>query len=234
MLWRFRPTLWPTVMSIPAFLVLLGLGTWQVGRLAWKEGLIRPFASRTSAPPIALPKDASDIEEREYHRVRLEGEWLNDRELFQTGQTYNGVAGWDVITPFRTKTGELVLVDRGWIPLERKDPARRAEGEIAGPTTAEAIIFRDLRRGYFQPDNEPARNLWFFIDTQAMARAAGVDPVKPYLLVALRSPIPGGFPIGGEIKVALRNEHLSYAITWYSLALALLVIYGLYHTKRVE
>ncbi|MBI1777263.1 MAG: SURF1 family protein [Proteobacteria bacterium] len=221
-------------MTVPAFLALIGLGTWQVERLAWKEGLIRTLESRSSAPPIPLPADAGSIEESEYHRVRLEGEWLHDRELFLTGQTYNGQAGWDVVTPFRNLDGALVLVDRGWIPFERKNPAMRKGGQIEGPTMVDALILKDLRRGYFQPDNEPQRNLWFWVDTAAMARAAALASVKPYLLVALRHPIPGGFPVGGEIKVALRNDHLSYAITWYSLALALLVIYGLYHTKRME
>jgi surfeit locus 1 family protein len=221
-------------MSIPTFLVLLGLGTWQVERLGWKEGLIRSLEERSAAAPIALPKDASDIDQMEYHRVKLEGAFLNDRELYQTGQTYNGAAGWDVVTPFRTKEGDTVLVDRGWIPIERKDPSLRAGGQIEGPTTVDGIILRDLRRGYFQPDNEPERNLWFFIDTQAMGRAAALSSVKPYLVAALRAPIPGGFPVGGEIKVALRNEHLSYVITWYSLAVALLVIYVLYHTKALR
>jgi surfeit locus 1 family protein len=232
--WRFRPTLWPTLMTVPALLVLFGLGTWQVERLQWKQSLIRTLEERTSAAPIALPADASDIDTAEYHRVRLEGEWLNSHELYLTGQTYNGQAGWDVITPFRTKDGDVVLVDRGWVPFDRKDPATRVQGQIEGPAVVEAIIFRDLRRGYFQPDNEPGRNLWFFIDTQAMAKAAGLSGVKPYVLAALRGPIPGGFPVGGELKVALRNEHLSYAITWYSLAIGLLVIYGLYHTKRID
>jgi surfeit locus 1 family protein len=232
--WQFRPTLWPTLMSVPAFLMLVGLGAWQVERLAWKGALIRTLEERTAAAPIALPSGAGDIEATEYHRVRLEGEWLNDHELYLTGQTYNGQAGWDVITPFRTRDGETALVDRGWVPFERKDPASRKQGQIEGPATVEAILFRDLRRGYFQPDNEPERNLWFFIDTQAMAKAAGLAAVKPYVLAALRTPIPGGFPVGGEIKVALRNEHLSYAITWFSLAIGLLVIYVLYHTKRIE
>jgi surfeit locus 1 family protein len=232
--WQFRPTLWPTLMSIPTFLVLLGLGTWQVERLSWKEGLIRALEERSSAPPIELPRDAGDIDQMEYHRVRLTGEWLNEHELYQTGQTYNGAAGWDVITPFRTADGELVLVDRGWIPFERKDPSTRPGGQIAGPAILDGIILRDLRRGYFQPDNEPGRNLWFFIDTQAMARAAGLTGVKPYIVAALKAPIPGGYPIGGEVKVALRNEHLSYAITWYSLAIALLAIYVIYHSKRIE
>jgi surfeit locus 1 family protein len=232
--WQFRPTLWPTLMTVPALVVLLGLGTWQVERLGWKQALIRTLEERAGAEPIPLPADVSRIDEAEYHRVRLEGAWLNDHELYQTGQTYNGQAGWDVITPFRTRAGETVLVDRGWVPFDRKDPATRPQGQIEGPATVEAVIFRDLRRGYFQPDNEPAKNLWFFIDTQAMAKAAGLTDVKPYVLAALRGPIPGGFPVGGEIKVALRNEHLSYAITWYSLSIGLLVIYGLYHTKRVE
>ena len=64
-----------------------------------------------------------------------------------------------------------------------------------------------------------------------MAKKAGLPEIRPYLVEGLRQTIPGGFPVGGEIRVALRNDHLQYAITWYSLALALVVIYVLYHRK---
>lgn len=228
---RFRPTFWPTLMSIPAFLVLLALGTWQVNRLAWKEEVIRSFAERVNAEPLAVAPAGRVLEEIEYRRVRLTGRYLNDHEMFLAGRTYNGRGGWNVLTPFRTDDGAIVVVDRGWVPLDKRDRATRPQSLIEGPTTVEGVIRRPDIRNYFTPANEPDKNLWFSADIGAMAKKAGLPEIRPYLVEGLRQTIPGGFPVGGEIRVALRNDHLQYAITWYSLALALVVIYVLYHRK---
>jgi surfeit locus 1 family protein len=226
---RFRPTFWPTFFSLPAFLVLIGLGIWQLDRLAWKEELIRGFNERSSQEPLTRAPEGRAVEDIEYRRVRLTGRYLNDKEMFLAGRTFNNRGGWDVLTPFMTDDGATVVVDRGWIPLERRDRAGRPQSLIEGATTVEGVIRRPNIRNYFTPENEPGKNLWFSADVEAMARAAGVGPVRPYLVEALRQPIPGGFPVGAEIRFGLRNDHLQYAITWFSLAIALVVIYVLYH-----
>ncbi|MBM3545860.1 MAG: SURF1 family protein [Alphaproteobacteria bacterium] len=231
MIRRFRPTFWPTLISVPALLVLLALGTWQMQRLAWKEDIIRAFSERVSADPLTTAPAGQSLAEIEYRRVKLSGHYVNDREMFLAGRTFNGRGGWAILTPFRTDDGALVVVDRGWVPLDRKDPRTRPQSLIEGPTTVEGLIRRPNLRTYFTPDNEPEKNLWFSADVEAMAQKSGLGPVRPYLVEGLRQPIPGGFPVGGEIQVALRNDHLQYAITWYSLAIALVVIYVLYHLK---
>ncbi len=228
---RFRPTFWPTLMSIPAFLVLLALGTWQVNRLAWKEEIVRAFAERVNAVPLTVAPGGGAVDEIEYRRVRLSGRYLNDHEMFLAGRTYNGRGGWNVLTPFETADGAVVVVDRGWVPLDKRDRATRPLSLIEGPTTVEGVIRRADIRNYFTPANEPDKNLWFSADVGAMAQKAGIPQVRPYLVEGLRQTIPGGFPVGGEIRVALRNDHLQYAITWDVLALALVVIDVLYHLK---
>ena len=231
---RFRPAFWPTLMSVPAFLVLLALGTWQLDRLAWKEGVIRAFSERVDAEPLTVAPDGRAISEIEFRRVRLAGRYLNDHEMFLAGRTFNGRGGWDVLTPFQTADGAVVVVDRGWVPLDKKQRSTRPQSLIEGPTTVEGVIRRADVRNYFTPANEPDKNLWFSADVEAMARKAGIPQVRPYLVEGLRQPIPGGFPVGGEIRVALRNDHLQYAITWYALAVALVVIYVLFHLKLVD
>lgn len=231
MIRRFRPAFWPTVISVPALIVLLALGTWQMNRLAWKEGLIRAFAERVNAEALTTAPPVGALDDLEYRRVRLSGRYLNDQEMFLAGRTFNGRGGWAILTPFRSDEGALVIVDRGWVPLDRKDPRTRQQSLIEGPTTVEGLIRRPNLRTYFTPENEPNKNLWFSADVQAMAKKAGLPEVRPYLIEGLRQVIPGGFPVGGEIQVALRNDHLQYAITWYSLAIALVVIYVLFHLK---
>lgn len=231
MIRRFRPAFWPTVISVPALIVLLALGTWQMNRLAWKEGLIRAFAERVNAEALTTAPPGGALDDLEYRRVRLSGRYLNDQEMFLAGRTFNGRGGWAILTPFRSDDGALVIVDRGWVPLDRKDPRTRQQSLIEGPTTVEGLIRRPNLRTYFTPENEPNKNLWFSADVQAMAKKAGLPEVRPYLIEGLRQVIPGGFPVGGEIQVALRNDHLQYAITWYSLAIALVVIYVLFHLK---
>ena len=113
MIRRFRPAFWPTLISVPALVVLLALGTWQMNRLAWKEGLIRDFAERVNAEALTTAPPVGALDDLEYRRVRLSGRYLNDQEMFLAGRTFNGRGGWAILTPFRTDDGALVIVDRG-------------------------------------------------------------------------------------------------------------------------
>lgn len=232
--WRFRPRLGPTLMTIPALIVLLALGTWQLERLEWKEGLIAERTSRAAAPAIAPPGADADLSELEFRPVRLRGRFLNDQEMFLAARSMNGNVGYHVVTPFLLENGAAVLVDRGWIPLDRKDASARSEGEIAGGTEVVGLIREGGRTGWFTPDNRPGENFWFYVDVPAMAAHAGLAQSLPYFVEAGPAENPGGLPIGGQTRLKLRNDHLQYAVTWYLLALALVVIYLIYHRVRPE
>lgn len=224
---RFRLRLWPTLITAPALAVLLGLGTWQVERLHWKEGLNATLAARLAAPavaPEALPVDPADAE---FRRVRLDGRFRHDRELYLGPRTLRGEVGVHVVTPFERTSGGTVLVDRGFVPAARKDPATRAEGQVAGVVTVDGVVRLPGRRGLFTPDDEPRANQWFVVDPPAMAAAAGIGAVAPWYADAGPAPNPGGLPVGGQTVVMLPNNHLQYAVTWYGLAAALVVIYVL-------
>ena len=112
----FRPTLWPTLFTVPALILLLGLGTWQVERLHWKEGLIATRTQRSSGPPIALPADNADPADYEFSKTRLSGHFLNDKEMYLAARSLNGNAGFHVVTPLVASDGSAILVDRGWYP----------------------------------------------------------------------------------------------------------------------
>jgi surfeit locus 1 family protein len=236
---RFRPTLWPTVFTIPALLVLLGLGTWQLDRLAWKTDLIAGIQSRIGAAPApldeVLAEAGDDLADVQYRRVSLTGAFRHDAEMYLAARSMNGNPGYHVVTPFEIAGGRAVLVDRGWVPLDKKDPASRAEGQGAGPVTLDGVI-RVPRpaKSWLQPDNEPQNNMWFWVDLPAMAAHAGATGAAPVYIEAGPAETPGGFPIGGQTRVNLPNDHLQYAITWYALAVILAVIYVIYHqTPRV-
>jgi surfeit locus 1 family protein len=227
---NFRPTLWPTLFTVPALILLLGLGTWQVERLHWKENLIATREARSTGAPIALPPDGATPASYEYAKAEIAGRFLNDKEMLLAARSLNGNLGYHVVTPFvEAQGGRSILVDRGWIPLDRKDPAARQEGQLAGAVTLEGLLRGSQRGGWFVPDNDAAKGAWWYVDVPAMSRAAGLADARPYYLEAGPAPNPGGYPIGAQSRVELPNNHLQYAITWYSFAVSLAVIYVLYH-----
>ncbi|HKP22819.1 MAG TPA: SURF1 family protein [Dongiaceae bacterium] len=228
---RFRPTLWPTLISVPAFIVLVGLCVWQVQRLHWKQELIAEREARVAAEPIALPAAGGDPASVDYRRVRLEGAFRHDKELFLGARSLNGNVGYQVLTPFELSGGGAVLIDRGWVPVERKAPESRVEGQLAGPQTVDGIVRLASGKVWMQPDNEPANNMWFFVDLPAMKSASGVDLRTDLYVDAGPAQNPGKYPVGGQTRIELPNDHLQYAITWGLLAAALAVIYVLYHLK---
>jgi len=236
---RFRFTLWPTVVSVPAFIILLGLGTWQVQRLHWKENLIAERTARTTAAPIALPQASEHLspaalDDLDFRRATATGEFRHDQEMYLAARTMEGAVGYQIVTPLQLADGSAVLVNRGWVPDIRKDPAKRADGQVSGTVTIDGAIRAPGVQHWLQPDNEPERNIWFWNDLPAMAVHAGIPPdhLVPVFLEAGPAPNPGGLPIGGQTHVTLPNDHLQYAITWYALAVGLAVIFLVYHREQ--
>ncbi len=233
----FRPRLWPTVFAVPVFLVMVGLGFWQLERLAWKEGLMAELSSRMSAAPIEMPDAPSDPASLEFRRVAIAGEFLNDRELYLPGKTYKGSHGAWVVTPFRLDDGREVIVNRGWVPDSYQRPQTRREGLFEGRVFVEGILRQPGWGGWesMRPDNNPAQNVWFYFDLPAMADAAGLTNAETVLYVeALGDESTGLMPIGLDRNVQLPNDHLQYAITWFLLALTLVGVYVVFHLRRPE
>lgn len=233
----FRPAFWPTVFSLPALIVILALAFWQVERLAWKTALIERIHNRVEAPPLTLVQAAADPVANEYRRVRVQGEFLHDKEMFLAARSLRNNVGYHVVTPFQVDGGEGVLVNRGWIPDRWRNPEpNRAKGQIAGRTEVTGLLRTQQERRWMQPENAPDRNVWFFYDVPAMRTAAGlarpgIAGLDRFVLEADATPNPGGSPIGGQTRINIPNDHLQYAITWFSLAAALTVIYFVFHAK---
>ena len=220
-----------TLAILFSLAVLLSLGTWQVERLHWKEGLLADIAARRAAPPVpladveALQQAGTDIE---YRRVSVSGifDHARERHFFATDQ---GQTGYYVYTPLILSDGHALLVNRGFVPYEMKDPVKRAAGEVEGPQTLTgyARARLDAKPSWLVPDNDVARNIFYWKDMAAMAASTGLDRSRlvPFFVDADQTvQNPGGWPRGGVTQFDLPNNHLQYALTWYGLAVALIAV----------
>ncbi|MCJ2072872.1 SURF1 family protein [Methylobacterium sp. J-030] len=218
------------------FVVLVGLGTWQVERRAWKLDLIARVDARVHAAPVPAPGPAEWPRvgpDDAYRHVSLSGLFLNDRETLVQAVTERGGGFW-VLTPLRRPDGSLVLINRGFVPGDRRDPASRAAGQLAGETHVIGLLRLTEPKGAFLRSNDPKDGRWYSRDVAAIAAARGLSEVAPYFVDADATPNPGGLPVGGLTVIAFPNSHLVYAITWYGMALMLAgaVIYVLRGGRR--
>ena len=218
------------VLFAGALAVLVGLGTWQVQRLAWKEALLATIDERIHADPLPLDEVASRYPEIEYVPVTATGRFDHaaERHVFTT---WEGESGYDVFTPLLLGENRAVFVNRGFVPFDRKDPATRADGQVGGEVTVTGLARRGLaeKPSWVVPDNDPAKNVFYWKDVRAMRETSGLDPaidVLPFVVDAGDAANPGGLPVGGTTLIDLPNNHLQYAVTWYGLALALCGVFG--------
>ena len=227
----FRPALWPTLIALPAVALTFGLGVWQVQRLAWKEALIAERTARIKLPVLAILPTDFEPDRHRFRRARFAGVFLHDREMYRPARSRrDGEIGVQVVTPFRLEGGGTILVNRGWVPGLRRNPETRRDGLVAGRVTLVGVLRTPAPAGYFVPDNDPAANTWFRLDLRQMAGHAGLAAVLPYY-ADLVADAPGGWPRGGQTRVSVRNAHLEYAITWFSIGLIGIVVYVLWHRR---
>ena len=232
--WKFRPTLGPTLFTIPALIVLVFLGSWQVQRMNWKNDLVASFEEKMAKAPVAFPQKITDMSAFRYTRVTGSGTFLHEKEILLTGRTFEGTAGFHVITPFASNSNQTVLINRGWIPEKLRDQKKRPETLPSGELIIEGILRGDNRKGYFVPENEPENEVWLYVNTKEMATYRKLGEVPNYYVDQIREPGPYKLPIGATSKIEVRNEHLQYAVTWFLLAATLFVIYFIYHIRKPE
>ncbi|MCG5478367.1 SURF1 family protein [Sinorhizobium alkalisoli] len=234
---RFLTTL---VLAGLAFAVLIGLGTWQMQRLEWKEGLIAAIAERRAAPPLSLGEIEAMAEEGtdiDYRAVGITGVFDHGRERHFFA-THQGRTGYYVFTPLMLRDARALFVNRGFVPFEKKDASTRPEGQLSGTVTITGLARPKLaeKPSSLVPDNDIAKNIFYWKDLDAMATSAGItaDHVLPFFVDADASQNPSGLPIGGVTQFDLPNNHLQYALTWYGLAAALVGVTGafLYRQNR--
>ncbi|WP_271166364.1 SURF1 family protein [Brevundimonas intermedia] len=212
------------------FLSFVALGGWQVQRLAWKTELIAQVEARVHAPPVEAPGPASwsalSRQDQQYRRVMIRGVFQHEHEVLVQAVTDYGSGFW-VMTPLATDKGFTVLVNRGFVPPERRSPADRSSGQLGGLQTVTGLLRITEPGGGFLRANDPAGDRWYSRDVAAIAAARGLSTFAPYFIDADVTPNPDGWPKGGLTVVRFPNSHLVYALTWFGMALLTLVGYGI-------
>ncbi|MGJ0425261.1 SURF1 family protein [Methylocystis sp.] len=242
---RPRPVAW--FFFLLAFGTCMVLGTWQVQRLQWKENLIAEIAEANAQEPLkALPTNDA-LAAAQFRTVRVSGTWLPEQEFHLTPRYYRNQFGYGIVTPLKLADGRILLVNRGWVPGKKKLPETRPETAVKGKANFLGLIRTDADRNYFTPPNQPQKNIWFGRDAMEMADYAQLKNAAPAIVdiitpsaplthadakVTDAEPAPK-LPVPSDGQIRLRNDHLSYIITWYGIALGILVIFLVYHRKKV-
>jgi surfeit locus 1 family protein len=221
--------------ALIAALGLAALGVWQIERRAWKHELVAAVDARLHAPPVAAPGpdrwDAVNTKNDAYRRVTASGTFRHDRETLIQAVTERGAGFW-VVTPLETP-GFTLLVNRGFVPKERREAKARAAGNVAGPVTVTGLLRITEPGGAFLRSNDPAADRWFSRDVAAIAKARGLGRTAPYFVDADAAPNPGGYPVGGLTVVRFRDHHMVYALTWFALcALSLFFAWRLWRIRE--
>ncbi|KAF8641180.1 hypothetical protein AX17_000815 [Amanita inopinata Kibby_2008] len=226
---------------IPFF--TFGLGTWQLQRLKWKVNLIDELEEKLQLQPLSLPPkvNLSVIPEFVFRKVVLKGRWDHAHTMLVAPRVREGAHGVHVVTPLIRDNGSTVLVDRGFVSKEFA--ANSAYQQEEGEVEILGMLRTSQRRNIFTPENHPGEGKWYWNDAVAMADYAGGEGtgVQPVFVEQIFEGHAGeatwrlskGVPIGRPPTVDLRNSHLSYVVTWYSLsALTSVMFIGLLKKRK--
>jgi surfeit locus 1 family protein len=229
-----------TIFALAGIAILGGLGVWQLDRKTWKENLIATINTRLGRAPQDLPPRASWPRLREggedFRRVAFPAEFLDGEEalVYTAGSPLRldvkGPGYW-VFTPARLAGGSIVLINRGFVPEDRKDPATRVVPQ--GIVDVVGVMRWPETRGSFTPADDPKKNIWYLRDSNSIAAFKKWATVAPFYIDQEEPAPPGGWPKPGKLEVRLPDNHLGYAITWFGLALALAGVYVVWLARRL-
>ena len=229
-----RGMLLPAAVALAALAVLVGLGTWQLERKAWKEGMIAALDRRLNEAPVPLPPPSEwpglTPDNSEFMRVRVRAEFLKDSDalVYTSGSALRDDVkgtGYFVFSPAHLPDGHQVVINRGFVP-SRSYPAEPGQHEIVG-----SIRWPEAP-SFFVSDHDATGDIWMVRDPTAMAKRKTWGAVAPFYIEQEAPVPPGGLPHPAPLKVRLRNDHLQYAMTWYGLAVVLVVMFAIWAVRR--
>lgn len=244
---RWHTLVLPGIFTLIVLIILVTLGVWQLQRLAWKEALIARIDARTHANPVAIAPEILwpklQWNEEEYRPVQVTGKYLYQDQVFVHANAVVGVGsarmGYFVLTPLQQENGSIIIINRGFIPLELKqDTDAFAEWQLKdqsmGPVTVTGLLRSPQERGWFVPEDVTAAGEWFTRDPIAIGQAKGLTRIAPFMIDAASGSVTERWPMGGLTVVSFPNNHLDYAFTWFGLAVVLLVIFIMYARKSLR
>jgi surfeit locus 1 family protein len=230
---HFRPLPVMTVLTLGALIVLMGLGFWQLERRDEKHALLAEISNRMIAPAESVEALLTNEYAARFRHATAEGTFDNTQEAYVFAPHNDDAGtrlGYKVITPLHLTAGAIVMVDRGWVPQEKRDPATRSKGQTETAVNIRGLLKPAVSPGMFTPDPDLAKRIWYVHNIPAIVAALKLKPATTLYLEA-STPAPGGpTPISAEPEIA--DNHLQYAITWFGLAIVLVVIYFVFHHSR--
>lgn len=232
-----RPRWVAVLITVLLVGLCIGLGIWQIQRLHWKEGLIADLQAAQAGQPVTnndLPPDLAVLAQKNFYPVVISGLFMHEQELHMVGRSRGGEPGFDVYTPLRLENdGRIVLVHRGWVPQNQKDPQQR-QGDARSQKTVQIRGFISVSQGgsCFLPDHDVKGNVWFWPDIARINREKNLN-LPPFVIEQVeQQPTPGALPVARRgYEVELRNDHWHYALMWFAMAASGLVIFVLSHRK---
>lgn len=223
----WRRLLWPGLTTAVMLALAVGLGVWQVHRLAWKTTLLAEIDRGEAAPAIPLPPDP-----RPFTKVRVSGTLRQDLAALygiEVRATLSGpVMGAFLLNPLERPGADPVIVDRGWVPTDAPRDTAPVQVTVEGYVRAPEHPIR------FGAADDPAARRFYALDPAAVGASLGLPQVAPFTLVALGSVPPGTFPDPAEALPRPPNNHLVYALTWFGLAATLLVMFGIFVRRTIK
>ena len=228
----FKPSVWLTIFAFPSFLILIILGSWQVQRLSWKSDLISNYNNNFQQAPITVKELFKDRKNNKYRRTVIYGEYDHANEIQIIGKTYEVNAGFHIITPFILENNEIIYINRGWVPKKYADKKTRKFSLLEENVKVVGLVRLPQKKGYFVPENEPENGFWFTIIPEELNRHLNIIGENEFYIDELNIDEKLKLPMPANGKVQVPNNHLQYAITWYSLALGLLIVYFAWHRQN--
>jgi len=208
-----------SVFIIFFIFVFIALGTWQIIRLNWKNNLILEIENSLKKPPVQLLQS----NQQNYLKIKTSGRVDFEKQIYLYNLNDSGTPGFEVLNPILID-GENYLLNRGWIPFEKKDTP---EINILDQNNIEGTLKTQGRKNIFKPDNDIKENYWFSLNREDISKFTGKEFSK-YIIY-----LDGNYqlPKPKKITANISNNHKKYAMTWFSLAISILLLY-LYFRKK--
>ena len=234
----FRPTPWPTVVTLLLLLLMTGLGIWQLERAAWKQALVETHEGRSRLPPIALRPGVKLSDEVQYRRVFARGYYDMEHQLLLDNKTYQGRAGYQVLTPLHLAEADaVVLVNRGWVPLGKSRAELPDIPGTDGEVLVDAIVMLPPLKIFRLADVDEVNADWpkvvQQIEMEKLEQLLGVT-LEPLTLLLDKGDEFGFVRDWKAVYGVTVDKHRAYAVQWFTLAVVLLIIYISVNSRRVS